>query len=350
MNVCANPLVAGYRWANRQGENFTTEVFASLLALLDKREPVVAREFAAWLWKVPVDAVSGPWRLQTQVALTKDVNGCQIPDLFLSTPTAALLIEVKTGNAVDAAQLRGYEALLREHGSPLSKLVSLSARVARIDSPDDTCDWLWTDVAVRLRQHLAGIEGCPRIEDCRCRCAVEQLDEFLQDRLLAFGPIRTPLSEGIHRHVNEFRNRPNESPLLAGDQKTLDRLQGFPELKPLLDLMLLVRTILEAPPGKEKTTVGSSADWWYGLNVNQLEFLCMIELKRPDVLVLERGHPDPSDKTQRWKATRNLADMGFFQLNEAGQRHVLTEFLTTGLADGRKHAEGNVAPPQRTER
>ena len=128
-------------------------------------------------------------------------------------------------------------------------------------------------------------------------------------------------------------------------------------MKPLHGLMLLLRTILEGLPGAPQVTVGSSGGEWFGLNINLLEFLCMIELPRPDVLVLERWEGGVNRKSWdgargkqpywqngnwRWRDTLDLAEVqspsgtGFFEMDEADQRQVLTEFLTAGLAYGRK--------------
>lgn len=85
-----------FRWAHRQGENFTTEGFVWLLNLLLEKAPTVGREFVSYLcFGRPKPEVLEAQRVQVA---TQEVTAEGKPDICIETPRLLAFVEVKTGS------------------------------------------------------------------------------------------------------------------------------------------------------------------------------------------------------------------------------------------------------------
>jgi len=254
-----------------------------------------------------------------------------------------------------------YLRYLKEGGAgKTSRLVSLTGRTPTVAMPEGVVSRIWNDVSCRLQLFLDGGEVQHPLLVEQCRFAALQLVGFLKGQNLAYDKVQSDLNRGIDQHMVEYRDRPLASPLLAGKQQSLERLRQFPELAPLFALMNLTKSVLEQLPEPPQVRVGSGGGAWFGVNINQLEFFCSVDLRAPHLLQLDRWARTVPDnvipelggvielgKRWRWRYTLNLEEAGFFNMAEPEQRACLTKFLKEGLEYGRGLPEG---PTEKQER
>lgn len=112
-----------FQWARRQDENFVTEAFAYLLFYLCRHDWGTTQGFVQRLCFGNEGGyqVRGPPAISTQV---REAEGQ--PDIQLCWPDAFVLVEVKKGSGVGAAQVQRYREILNRSAAAVKRLVLLT--------------------------------------------------------------------------------------------------------------------------------------------------------------------------------------------------------------------------------
>ena len=124
-----------FRWARRQGENFTTEAFAWLLRLLLRSEPTAGEGLISLLCLGKRD--THLLAADHIVVTTQKVTRAGKPDISISTDSFLAYVEVKTGATLGVNQLGRYRrALEEERGQRRGELVLLTVDYVEIADED----------------------------------------------------------------------------------------------------------------------------------------------------------------------------------------------------------------------
>lgn len=181
-----------YRWARRQGENFTTDAFVYLLKELLDREPPIARGLLSWLCFGDANpnafANLCARHIDTQC---RDEEGT--PDIWIRTSDTLVLIEVKKGRDLRRGQLRDYRQLLnralQNQCARTGALVLLTAYRATFE-PDEKPDQerRWSDVERWFEKNPAS-GTVPQF-------LVEQFIRFLRGQVMTIEKVEWQYVEG----------------------------------------------------------------------------------------------------------------------------------------------------------
>jgi hypothetical protein len=145
-----NLLVALYRLAHRQQENFTTDSLAHLLRHLVRHEPTTALGVLDWLTDSNMFSGLGHPALCVRTQAATDENG--IPDIRVESDDLYVIVEVKLDAVLTLDQVEAYERELRRCRRA-HRLVALTA--ARPPDPLHTSDGArsrrWNDLRLVVR-------------------------------------------------------------------------------------------------------------------------------------------------------------------------------------------------------
>lgn len=181
-----------FRWAHRQGENFTTDAFCFLLQEMLRRENDSALGLLNWIC-FETEKVFNPTNtpvITTQVR--SDSEG--VPDICVCNATVLVLIEVKKGSDLNAGQLRRYRKILehkrKEERFQRTQLVLLTAFDASFD-PDEAPDRThlrWSEVERRLSSTV--------FKDSVIDFLARHFVTFLKEQVMASEQVTWQLVEG----------------------------------------------------------------------------------------------------------------------------------------------------------
>lgn len=148
------------RWASRQDENFTTEVFVFVLRFLLKSEPAIAKSLLTKLcgFDFDTDECNSDISISTQQTFAEGR-----PDIQITTSKLLAFVEVKKESGLQETQIARYrKAIDRLCGNRQAKLILLTQYPVQncVTSQGLDLHWRWQDVAdwmvdVRLQSETA---------------------------------------------------------------------------------------------------------------------------------------------------------------------------------------------------
>lgn len=141
-----------FRWAHRQGENFTTDAFVGVVKVMLKREESLAKRFLGWLCFGNESTFSFCGTLPQIGTQLRSEDGT--PDVHVAASGLFSLIEIKKGSDLHAGQLSQYHSLLARRDEPAKSLVLLTAFDATFLPAEKPHHWWrWGQVAEWLERN-----------------------------------------------------------------------------------------------------------------------------------------------------------------------------------------------------
>lgn len=345
MSKQSNLLVDLSRYADRQGENFTTEAFVHLLKHLVSQQPSVAGRL--------LTGMTGHWfNLETDDIhiSTQDITEDGTPDIRIAAPGYLGYIEVKLGAILGAGQLSSYRNALRKAGMDQTSLTLLTRYPYPIpegEEPDLAIRWF--QIAQWLERELSSGEL-----DSVSKYLIEQFLGYLEALNITIHQVRSGISKGLREYMEK-----NGEPLTNGTRyRSPQKLLDFPELLPLYQLMLIMGEALAGArdenglPFKLKFDMGKHEGGWIGYNLNSMDYFVQISVSNPEKLVFQ-AYRRPFDprlwdekvgryrhdcKPMRWENELDLAapEIGFFKLEKLRQFELIQSFVQFSLKEAEK--------------
>jgi len=343
-----NLLLALYRLAHRQQENFVTESFAHLLRHLLREEPDAAVHILTWLTEEGVflrSDLDGPLKIGTQLAT--DEFG--IPDLRVESDAVDVIVEVKLGSMITYEQVDAYRRELERKNRERRALVALLGYRPYGDLPEGTQIRTWGELGSKLSEEFA-TSGSDVT-----RYLVAQLLGLLNHLRLTPLKVRSRVSEGLLKHRAWADANPSLPAVTRTRLRSLRHLQTMEGCEPLFHLLMQMEHVLAHAEGVESVRFdsGPAGSWpWIGFNVNDLEFFFFLSLDNPEAVTVQRYRfgidPDAfngafgeldlrSSNVVRWFYTADLADpeVGYFEKDGSQQVQVLAKIFESGFRYGR---------------
>ncbi len=348
MDCSSNLLLNLHRWASRQDENFTTEALAHLTEYLLRSAPEIGvrllRELSSgFLSLSPGEAKNV--EIKTQPSTADNDHGR--PDMEISTSEYLIYVEVKVDAPFADDQISSYLDGLRAANTENTRLVLLTKNRPPDFGDQSITHLFWYDIGEFLQQELAGDIQEPT------RCFVQQFLDFLRCRHLAFASVKSPLSEGIQNHMKEY----GSESVLQTHIKSLQRLDIYPELKPLQNLLCLMgQAVTDVLPEDVQSQFdsGQHSGGWIGYNLGKMKyFFHVYYFEQPDfdqeAIVFSTynrpiekaaipegdGRIVISDGHEVWQNELDL-DEDFFSFPANVQLEKIEEFLTESYKMGEK--------------
>ena len=192
-----------FKWAHRQGENFTTDAFCFLLREMLARESDSAYAFLNWLC-FDTSNILGPNNVPTIDTQIRSIDG--VPDIAIAAPNVYVIVEVKKGSDLHTNQLARYHRMLKVRGETRTSLVLLTASQANYDPAEKPHRELrWGDVERRIASQ--------EFQDPIISYLVSQFISFLKGQVMAVEQVGWQLVEGTKSlvHFTDMLNKALEN-------------------------------------------------------------------------------------------------------------------------------------------
>ncbi len=332
------------RWAIRQNENFTTECLVLILKRLLLERPNIAcsllKNFTGGFLDLSADQANRT-KIQTQTTIDEGK-----PDIEISVDNYLVYIEVKIDSELGEDQLTRYRQALESSQREKSHLIFLSRY------PFTSKNNGRPDVAVRWYQVADWIKEAIKINqiDEVNRFLLNQFLEYLKTQHLTLSKVRSPISEGL----NTYRQRVGDIASSLGRMRSFEKLDRAFNLKPLGDLLKLMKEAFEVIPATPRLESGKMQGGWAGFVFNRIEGAFCIYYCSPENIVYEtynlKFDPDKFDgkigkiwmegRRVRWKNELDLNDVGFFLKDKKSQLESIQSFLKESYEYSRSMVRG----------
>ena len=327
------------RWAIRQNENFTTESLVLILKRLLSDKPDVACRLLKNFTDGFLD-LSNEQATRTSIQTQTTIDEGK-PDIEITVDDYLVYIEVKIDSELGVDQLTRYRHALESADKKRTLLVFLS-RYPLTSTNNGT-----PDVAVRWYQIADWIEGAllkNQIDDVN-KFLLNQFLDYLKKQHLTLSKVKSPISIGL----NSYRERVGDPATKLGRMRSFDRLNKEPELKPLRNLLKIMKEAFETIKVMPRLESGKTQGGWAGFVFNRIEGAFCIYYYSPETVVYETynlkidldkfdgkiGKIWMEGRRMRWKNELDLKDVGFFQNEKKGQLEVIQSFLKESYAYSR---------------
>lgn len=202
-----NLFLALNKWAKRQDENFTTDVFAYVLKYLLRTKPVLGVSMLSCLTDGEL-AIDGSQAARVEIATQLSgsdtiTESKKRPDITISlSESHRVYVEVKVGAGVEITQLEHYQRMLDDSGFPHTTLVLLTKNSADLsDEIRSLCVMRqWQDVHNELSRGRQSVKW--EDEDRVTLFLIDQFMGFLGGKNMTMQRINWQLPEGIRSLSN----------------------------------------------------------------------------------------------------------------------------------------------------
>jgi hypothetical protein len=336
-----NVFIALGKWAERQGENYSTELFAFLLSYLLDNDPHIGLQLLAFVTNgfFPAeDERSRAVKVSTQV---RTEHG--IPDIEIRSSDAISLIEAKAGARLGKKQLESYRSILDLSGASDTQLILLTKYLipSRTHEPDYALRWF--QIAEKLEDLILNNEA-----SSVSNFLINQFLGYLRSRNMALVEVRSPISEALKSHEEVH----GDKALRFKHVMSLSRMDRFPELAPLRNILQMMGEALDAIGYEPKPRLdsGQHQGGWIGYNLSAMSYFFTIYYTNPEVLVFETNlgkgdiRPNINISTGRfvsrgghsyWENRLDLAEpsRGFLSMKRSEQFDLIKEFCKSSLEE-----------------
>ena len=266
------------KWAKRQGENYSTELFAYLLSHLIKNDPQIGLPLLAYVTNglfAAADERSFGAQISTQV---RTEHGQ--PDIEIRSINSFSIIEVKAGARVGKKQLEDYRKILDDSDVSNKQLVLLTKYVPPSGSHEPDHSLRWFQIAEKLEELIRNNEASQVSS-----FLIDQFLGFLRSRNMALVEVRSPISDAVNSHEKEY----GDEALRYKHVMSLARMDRFPELAPLRNILQMMGEALDATgyQPKPRFDSGQHQGGWIGYNLSSMKYFFTIYYSNPDELVFE---------------------------------------------------------------
>jgi hypothetical protein len=335
LNQSNNLLINLHRWAFKQDENFTTESFVHLLNHLLAYEPQVGLQI---LKKLTDDflKLKLPEIAKVQI-ITQAITDSGRPDIKISIGNYLVYIEVKVESEINENQLKRYRKVLKGYQDKQTKLIVLSKY------PISSALEIKPDLAVRWYQIADWLEMELRSDSIKplTRFFIEQFIEFLSKQNMVIKKVKSKISESL----KSYQKKVAEYAKALGNMRSMKRLEEIQELRPVYDLMLLMRDALTVLENRVKSRFlsGQHKGGWMGFGLDSLDYFLSIYYENPDIVVFDTynfrinqlkfdgklGKTWQEGKHLRWMNELNLVsdEFDFFSVTKESQMRILRDFI-----------------------
>lgn len=185
-----------YRWAraNGQGENFTTDAFASLLREMIDRDSELASRFLGWLCFGSEKCCFFGRETKIDTQWTAQDGR---PDIRITDRQAVAIVEVKTESDLRPDQLKDYRKILEKESAEEKRLVLLTIFKASVGDDEKLPNfhwWRWHEVEARLS---ANSSSEPVVQ-----FLIEQFTTFLRGAGMAYDRVEWQYVDGVKSLVD----------------------------------------------------------------------------------------------------------------------------------------------------
>jgi hypothetical protein len=349
VSVSTNLLIALHRYASSQDENFATESFVHLLRHLLSHDPVVGLRLISRLIDAESESseainlnATSPDLIRVNTQVTLDEGR---PDIEIAWPDYLVYVEVKVDSMLGHDQVERYLRALHLSSVPHALLVLLSRYPLGLENSAGVRETRWYHLGHWLSDESDG----PTLAETS-RYLIRQFCAFLTYRGLMTAVPRTPISAGVRAYL---AGGDQGNLLLGGRIRSLRLLDGHDDLRPLQEVLALLRMAIKRVRPKSSVKLGAGSKGWNGsawlsYNINNLDFFAGIYLNEPDRVVFDTyGWPiDPtrhngqmgelyeSNGKTHWANTLDLASpaVGFFEMTDDEKVGTVIAFLQDSFA------------------
>lgn len=185
-----NLLVALYRYAHQQKENFTTEAFVHVLRHLQINEPKFACDLLSVLTQAKLAFATQD--CNDLIITTQDKHEQGVTDIIIRGPDKYVIVEVKVESQPGWQQLERYRNILAARDEQFTHLVLLTRH------PVDLSEIKKADAHIRWpRIALALEQGKPDLLQATSMFLVEQFLDFLKEEGMAVDKVSWELVRGV---------------------------------------------------------------------------------------------------------------------------------------------------------
>jgi hypothetical protein len=319
------------RWAFRQNENFITEALVYLLKFLLHEEPYIASKLlnyltGGFLTIRPEDSKNV--KVKTQTIIDEG-----IPDIEIKFDDYLIYIEAKVDSELGINQLSNYRKVLENSGVKNTRLIFLS-RYPLSSSENGT-----PDKAIRWYQIADWIKSISRQNKPTeiSQFLIRQFIGLLDDQNMVLSKVRSEISSGL----NSYMQRTGDVASSLQRMRNFSKLDSIPDLKPLSDLLKLMKEAFGVIKVKPRLESGKTKGGWAGFVFKELAYCFCIYYAQPEIVVFETvylkidtqkfdgsfGKLWEERKNIRWKAELDLSEEDFFTKRKHDQLNVLETFL-----------------------
>ena len=319
------------RWAIRQNENFTTEGLVYLLNHLLICNPPLACYFLKKMTNDFLDIndqKTGSVKIKTQTIIDEGK-----PDIEIIFFDYLIYIEVKIDSDLGPDQLARYRQALNQQENKKTLLVLLSRYPFEIDnngSPNVAIRWY------QIADWIRVILKMPNITNVTIFLLNEFLG-FLRAQHLILSRVRSPISEGL----NSYRINYCDIAESLGRMRSFDKLDSNEDLKPLSDLLKLMKEAFSGFPIKPRLESGKHKGGWVGYVFDHVDSFFCIYYSQPEIVVFETfnfnivldkfdgitGKIWREGNKVRWKNELDLFEIKYFEMDINSQLIIIKSFL-----------------------
>jgi hypothetical protein len=173
------------------------------------------------------------------------------------------------------------------------------------------------------------------------RFLIEQLIEFLAKQNMVIKRVKSKISESL----KSYQEKVPDYPKVLGNMRSMKRLEEIQDLRPVYDLMILMKNALTVLENKVKFRFlsGQHKGGWMGFGFNRMDYFFEIYYENPEIMVFNTysckidqtkfdgrlGKIWQEGKRLRWMNELNLVSDGFnfFAETKESQMKTLKNFI-----------------------
>ena len=328
-----NPFIKLSKWARRQGENYTTELFVFILERLKStNSPLFARLMKDICKDLFPEKEMENIKLYPQTCYEEISRKIQ-PDITLCCGTLkTAYIEIKiNGGTLQLGQLSGYrDKLLKEK---LSKTGLFTISTRKLTYPDVLPDnsVLWKDITCRLKE---SIKSDPA-NDILTQYLINMFIEYLEDQGISPRQIKpgNHFAKLIHIFNNYESYFPNQ--IRTKQARSACAILGTNGMEGIRQLFNRIIECMEQCKIKPYMLV-CGKDGWIGYSIQKMKYFITVNIHEPDILIFS-SHNCPLVEVQTGKISGNpskhtwknnfLLDDTFYSKHEDEQYSLISQFI-----------------------
>jgi len=153
--------------------------------------------------------------------------------------------------------------------------------------------------------------------------------------------VKSPISESLKSYQKKVPNYPK----VLGNMRSMKRIEEIQELRPVYDLMILMKDALTVLENKVKFRFlsGQQKGGWMGFGFNRMDYFLSIYYENPEIVVFDTfsfkidqskfdgklGKIWQEGKRLRWMNELNLVsdEFNFFSETKESQMMILKDFI-----------------------
>jgi len=291
--------------------------------------------------------------LEVQIT-TQDVTQKGTPDISIEARDFLAYIEVKVDASLGHKQLSRYREALLKSGRSQTSLTLLNRYphpLPESERPDTEIRWF------HIAQQLHGeIQSGAMASDPLSAYLIHQFLGYLQELKITIPQAHSRLSEGLDQYIVNHGKALTDTRI-----RDPQRLLKYAELRPVYDLMILLREALSITTDETGAKfrlyfdTGKHNGGWIGYNLNNMAYFVFLFISQPETLIFQTFNRvvDFSRWDQKvgykrklfgkwgWENKLDLlaSEAKFFDLSQDAQLQWIRSFVQSSLEEVQKFSD-----------